>query len=55
MARYLVIGMDIISTFERNAEEYDRWYREEPGSLIFESEVKAIKVMSLKGMALRWV
>jgi len=27
----VIIGGDIISAFERNAEEYDRWYHEELG------------------------
>jgi len=49
MVSYLVIGMEIVSAFERNAEEYDRWYHEEPGSLIFESEVKAIDVLGCEG------
>ena len=45
----MIIEVDIISAFERNAEEYDRWYHEEPGSLIFESEVKAIEALVLEG------
>lgn len=45
----VIIEWDIISAFERNAEEYDRWYHEELGSLIFESEVKAIEALVLEG------
>lgn len=41
--------MEIISSFNEKAEEYDRWYREEPGSLIFESEAKAIEALALEG------
>ena len=42
--------MENISAFNENAEVYDKWYHEEPGSLIFESELKVIKAMTLKGL-----
>jgi len=41
--------MECISAFDKHAEEYDRWYREKPGSLVFESEVKAIETLLPKG------
>jgi len=41
--------MEVISTFDRNAEDYDIWYREESGKLAFESEARAIEVLGLKG------
>jgi ubiquinone/menaquinone biosynthesis C-methylase UbiE len=40
------------SVFDRNAEEYDNWYREEPGVLVLESEVKAIQALTLEGVGL---
>lgn len=43
------IEMETILAFNKLAEEYDKWYREEPGSLIFESEVKAIEALALEG------
>jgi len=42
----------IISAFDRNAEDYDLWYHEEPGSLIFESEVRALEVFGLNGISI---
>lgn len=42
--------MESASAFNRHAEEYDEWYREERGSLIFESEVKAIEVLAPEGL-----
>lgn len=41
--------MEIISAFNRNAEEYDKWYRAESGSLILESEARAIEALALEG------
>lgn len=40
------------SVFDRNAAEYDNWYREEPGSLVLESEVKAIQALALEGVGI---
>jgi ubiquinone/menaquinone biosynthesis C-methylase UbiE len=40
------------SVFDRNAEEYDNWYREEPGLLVLESEVKAIRALALEGVGI---
>lgn len=43
---------EIISAFDRNAEDYARWYDKKPGSLIFESEVKALETFPLKGLGI---
>ena len=40
------------SVFDRNAEEYDNWYREASGALILESEVKAIQALTLEGVGI---
>jgi len=40
------------SVFDRNAEEYDNWYREAPGVLVLESEVKAIQALTLEGVGI---
>ena len=42
--------MEVISAFNRCAEEYDEWYRKEQGSLIFESEIKAIEALAPEGL-----
>ncbi|MFW6117146.1 MAG: class I SAM-dependent methyltransferase [Thermoproteota archaeon] len=42
--------MESISAFDTQAEEYNHWYQEEPGSLIFESEVKAIQALDPRGL-----
>lgn len=42
--------MKSVSAFNRHAEEYDKWYQEEPGSLIFESEAKAIETLAPEGL-----
>lgn len=34
-----------IEAFDEYVEDYDRWYGEEPGAIIYESEVKAVKVL----------
>jgi len=39
-----------IWAFNRCAEEYDGWYRKEQGSLIFESEAKAIEALAPEGL-----
>jgi len=39
-----------ISAFNRCAEEYDEWYHKEQGSLIFESEMKAIEALAPEGL-----
>jgi len=44
--------MECIAAFNLNAEDYDRWYHEAPGSLIFESEVKAIEPLLPKGVGI---
>lgn len=44
------LKMGLISAFDRHAEEYDKWYEQEPGSLIFESEVKAIEALGVGGL-----
>ena len=41
--------MEHLSPFERYAENYDRWYREKLGSMIFEPEVKAMEKLTFKG------
>jgi ubiquinone/menaquinone biosynthesis C-methylase UbiE len=41
--------MEVISTFDRNAEDYDRWYSEKSGKLVFESEVRAIGSLDFGG------
>lgn len=41
--------MDTISAFNTDANEYDKWYHEEPGSFFFEAEVKAIEALKLEG------
>lgn len=41
--------IEIVSAFDKNAEDYDLWYREEPGSLIFESEARAVEALPLRG------
>jgi ubiquinone/menaquinone biosynthesis C-methylase UbiE len=38
--------MEVVWAFNRYAEEYDEWYRKEQGSLIFNSEVKAIEALA---------
>lgn len=45
----LIIKLEAISAFNKHAEEYDEWYRKGQGLLIFESEVRAIEVLSIKG------
>jgi ubiquinone/menaquinone biosynthesis C-methylase UbiE len=42
--------MEVLSAFNIFAEEYDEWYRKEPGSLIFESEMKAVEALATKGL-----
>jgi len=42
--------MEVISAFDKSAEDYDSWYHKEPGSLIFESEVRAVEVFPLMGL-----
>jgi len=42
--------MEVLSAFDTCAEEYDEWYRIEQGSLIFESEMKAVEVLAPKGL-----
>ncbi|MFW6110721.1 MAG: class I SAM-dependent methyltransferase [Thermoproteota archaeon] len=42
--------LEIISAFNSQAEEYDEWYQKKSGSLIFESEVKAIKALNTAGL-----
>lgn len=44
--------MSVTSVFDRNAEEYDNWYCDEPGSLVLESEVKAIQALALEGVGI---
>jgi len=44
--------MEVISAFNRCAEEYDKWYYKEHGSLIFESEVKAIEALAPEGLGI---
>jgi ubiquinone/menaquinone biosynthesis C-methylase UbiE len=44
--------MATISAFDERAEEYDRWYSEEPGSLIYESELKVLESLRLKGLGI---
>lgn len=44
--------IDIVSAFDRDAEDYDLWYREEPSSLIFESEIRALETFGLKGIGI---
>lgn len=44
--------MGVISVFDRNAEEYNNWYHEEPGSWVLESEVKAIRALALEGVGI---
>jgi ubiquinone/menaquinone biosynthesis C-methylase UbiE len=44
--------MEAISAFNRCAEEYDKWYYKEQGSLIFESEVKAIEALAPQGIGI---
>lgn len=45
-------GMQIecVTAFNRDAEEYDRWYHKEPGSIIFESEAAAIETLLPDGL-----
>jgi len=43
------MNIETVSAFDKNVEDYDLWYREEPGSLIFESEVRAVESFSLRG------
>ncbi len=45
-----MMKMEVISAFNRHAEDYDEWYRKEPGSLIFESEVEAIETLAPEGL-----
>jgi len=45
-----MMEMKVISAFNRHAEEYNEWYRKEPGLLIFESEVKAIQALAPEGL-----
>lgn len=44
--------MEVTSSFDERAEEYDRWYSEEPGSLIYESELKVLESFRLKGLGI---
>jgi ubiquinone/menaquinone biosynthesis C-methylase UbiE len=44
-----VMKMEAISAFNKYAEQYNEWYHEKRGSLIFESEVKAIEALTLEG------
>jgi len=37
------------SPFDENAEAYDRWYSEEPGSLICRSEARALEALDIRG------
>jgi len=39
-----------VLAFNRYAEEYEEWYRKEWGSLIFESEMKAIEALAPEGL-----
>jgi len=41
--------MEAISTFDKNAGDYDRWYRKKSGKLVFESEARAIEALSIRG------
>lgn len=43
---------EIVSAFDQNTKDYTRWYDKEPGSLIFESEVKALETFPLKGFGI---
>jgi len=45
-----MMEMDVITAFNKRATEYDEWYFEEPGLLIFESEVKAIEALVPEGL-----
>lgn len=45
-----LMEMEVISAFNRRAKEYDEWYSKKPGSLVFESEVKAIEVLAPEGL-----
>jgi len=40
------------SVFNKFSKEYDLWYKKQPGSLIIESEVKALKSLSIKGVGI---
>lgn len=42
----------MIAVFNEQAEEYDRWYYEEPGASLYESEVKAVKVLIPGGLGI---
>ena len=44
--------IDVVSSFDRYAEDYDLWYREEPGSSIFESEIRALETFGLRGIGI---
>jgi len=44
--------IDIVSAFDRDAEDYDLLYREKPSSLIFESEIRALETFGLKGIGI---
>lgn len=42
--------MECVTAFNRDPEGYDKWHSEGPGSLIFESEVKAIEPLLPRGL-----
>lgn len=44
-----MMEMEAISAFNKHAEEYDDWYRKKRGSLIFESEVRAVEALNSEG------
>lgn len=41
--------MEVIASYDRNAEAYDAWYREKPHASLFESEARAIAAFDLEG------
>ncbi len=43
---------EIVSAFDQNTEDYNRWYNKKPGSIIFESEVRALGTFPLKGLGI---
>ncbi|MCJ7609921.1 class I SAM-dependent methyltransferase [Candidatus Bathyarchaeota archaeon] len=44
--------MECIAAFNKDADAYDKWYREMPGLLIFLSELKAVQVLLPEGTGL---
>jgi len=44
-----MMKMGVISTFNKYAKGYDEWYHKKRGSLIFESEVRAIEALKPEG------